>query len=391
MTANHQIFQEVSPLFYEKVCVIVAHPNQMLRWVQMISPRNSACIRHLVVKYHSLLLDYNEKRHVEGRISAWSAALRCLPKLLSLTFDFNEERETSTKKAILDEFIFANDTLVLEELAKSALAWSKIQNLATMTNTIDFQYQPQRNPPGPVGRSQQQFNHAVIAVDEEVPSPLQRFFAKHLETNDSSLDLPVTGLPPSFYRAEDYEPMSTYAFNNDKTKQVSIVLAYQKRPRRHITTTSRDLKQVMTGLPIKYLRLGCRHIDSQGLYQIPNLADELVSLDLAFTDPDPDQVVKYLDHVQARCPALYTLAIAVSPLHDRDPNDPKPAKFFNRKSVSIEVAAKWKPFWDKVDEMNAGGLKVWEGEVRYRLVKGLSSGLRLFGAHISDHERPYMS
>ena len=133
----------------------------------------------------------------------------------------------------------------------------------------------------------------------------------------------------------------------------------------------------MTGLPMKYLRLGCRHIDSKALFQIPDLAEELVSLDLAFTDPDPDQVVMYLSHVQTRCPALYTLAIAVSPLHDRDRDDPKPEKFFNRKSVSAEVAAKWKPFWDKVDDMNASGIKVWEGEVRYQLVRGLNPGLRL--------------
>lgn len=381
LTANRQIHEEISPLFYEKVCIAVPHPNQVLRWVQTISPRNSACIRHLVIKYHALLLNFHGQKHVDERGLAWTAALRCMPNLLSLTFDFNEDHGMSTKRAEPDATIFVNDTLILLELAKSALAWSKIQGLTTTQKTIDFKYHPQRNPPEPYdghgGDVHREFNHAVIAIDEEVPFPLQRFFAKHLETNYTCLDFPVTGLPPSFFQTENLELVNTFALNNDKTKQVSVVLTYHKGPRRLVTTTSQDLNFVMTGLPIKYMRLGCRHIDSKGLYQIPNLTEDLVSLDLAFTDPDPDQVVMYLNHVQTRCPALYTLAIAVSPLHDRDPDDPKPEKFFNRKSVSAEVAAKWKPFWDKVDDMNASGTKVWEGEVRYQLVRGLNSGLRL--------------
>ena len=381
LTANRQIHMEISPFFYERVCVTVPHPDQVLRWIQTISPRNSACIRHLVIKYHSLLLNSHEQSRVDERELAWTAALRCMPNLLSLIFDFDENREMTTKRSAPDATMFVNDTILLLELAKSAVAWSKIQGLTTTQKTIDFQYYPQRNPPdqheGHGEIAQRQYNHAVIAIDEEVPFPLQRFFAKHLQTNYTFLDLPVTGLPPSFFQMQGLELTNTFALNNDKTRRVSVVLTYQKGRRRQTTTTSQDLDFVLTGLPIKYLRLGCRHIDSKGLYQIPKLTEELVSLDLAFTDPDPNEIVMYLNHVQARCPKLYTLAIAVSPLHDRNPDDPKPEKFFNRKSVSAEVAAKWKPFWDKMDEMNDGGTKVWEGEVRYQLVRGLNSGLRL--------------
>ena len=381
LTANRQIHQEISPHFYERVCVTVPHSNQVLRWVQTISPRNSACIRHLVIQYHLLLLRYHEQNRVDERELAWTAALRCMPNLLSLTFDFNESHREITRRAIPDANSFVNDTILLFELAKSALAWSKIQGLTTTQRTIDFQYYPQRNPPDPYeGQGEvadRRFNHAVIAIDEEVPFPLQRFFAKHLETNYTYLDFPVTGLPPSFFHTQGLELINTFALNKDQMSRVSVVLTYQKGPRRQVCTTSQDLNFVLTGLPIKYLRLGCRYIDSKDLYQIPNLIEDLVSLDLAFTDPDPTEVVMYLNHIQARCPKLYTLAIAVSPLHDRDPDDPKPEKFFNRKSVSAEMAATWKPFWDKMDEMNAGGTRVWEGEVRYQLVRGLNSGIRL--------------
>ena len=388
LTTNRQVFGEISPLLYERVCVVVAHPNQTLRWLQTISPRNSARIRHLVIKYHSLLLDYNEKTHIDDRMSAWSAALRCMPALLTLTFDFNE---LSTRRATPDDDIFANDTVILNELAKSALAWSKIHGPSNKPSTSSFQYRPQRAPPEPSHGRQQQFNHVVIGIDEDVPSPWQRFFAKHLHTTYNSLDLPVTGLPSKFFAQEDYELTSTYAFNGDKSKQVSVVLASQKLPRLPIKPDMDDLNFVLAGLPTKYLRLGCRHMNSQSLYPIPNLANELVTLDLAFTDPDPKRVATYLDYVQLRCPALYTVAIAVSPLHDRDPNDPKPERFFNRESVSIEVATRWKPFWDKMDKMNASGVKIREGKARYRLLNGLNSGLAFFEGLHADHEKSQMS
>lgn len=363
LTASRKISREISPLFYRKVCIIVAHPNQTLHWLQTISPRNSACIRHLVIRYHSLLLDYNDKQYGEDRISAWSAALQCMPALVTLTFDFND-RDTKSRKATPDKYIIANDTIILSELAKSALAWLELRNFYDRSSLASFQYRPQRAPPGPCEGRQQRFNHALIAIDEDVPWPLQRFFAKRLDTHYTSLDLPVTGLPPEFFPQAGYELMNTYAFNEDKTEQVSVTLTYQKLPRRSIRATLDDLEFVMSGLPIKYLRLGCRHFDSRCLDLISTLANQTITLDLSFTDPDPEQVVKYLDQARLRCPALYTVAIAVSPLHDRDPNDPEHEDFFNRKAVGKEVAARWKPFWDKIDEMVASGVKVWEGEVR---------------------------
>lgn len=300
-----------------------------------------------------------------------------MPTLLSLTFDFREHN-ISTRSAPADEHIFTNDTVILNELANSALAWSKVRRPSDRPSVMSFQYLPQRAPSGSHEGRQQQFNHALIALDEEVPWPLQRFFAERLDPNHISLDLPVTGLPSEFFTQANYKLRNTYAFHEDKSEQISVVLMYQRLPRRPTRTTLNDLQFIMTGLSIRYLRLGCRHIDSRCLNLIPTLADQILTLDLAFTDPNPERVVSNLDHVLLRCPALYTVAIAISPLHDRDPNDPKPEKFFKRNSVSMEVAAKWKPFWDKVDEMNASGVKVWEGEVRYRLSKGLNADIPEF-------------
>ena len=278
LRTSRQIFNEISPLFYHKVCIVIAYSGQTLRWLQQISPRNTACIRHLVIRYHSLLLDYNDEKLVRVRRSAWDAALRCMPALLSLTFDFNEHNDMS-RRATPDKYIVANDTVILNELAKSALAWSRIRKPLDNSSIMNFRYRPQRTPSVSIEGRQQQFNHALIALDEDIPSPLQRFFAKRLHTDHDSLDLPVTGLPSGFFAQADYELTNTYAFNGDKAEQVSVVLTYQRLPRRPMKATLHDLEFVLTGLPIKYLRLGSRHIDSSCLQLIPALADQIVTLE----------------------------------------------------------------------------------------------------------------
>ena len=64
------------------------------------------------------------------------------------------------------------------------------------------------------------------------------------------------------------------------------------------------------------------------------------------------------------CRKLFTLAVAVSPLHDRDcaGEDKKREVFFDRRFVGADVREKWEPFWKALDEIRDSKVKVWEGE-----------------------------
>lgn len=108
-----------------------------------------------------------------------------------------------------------------------------------------------------------------------------------------------------------------------------------------------------------YLRVGCRNIDSNFLLYLPR---SIRTLDIAFTDTDPEQIANRLKFMRERCKSLFTVAIAVSPLHDRELLDGEEELFFDRQSVSEEIEEAWEPFWSALDELKASGLKVWEGE-----------------------------
>ncbi len=49
-----------------------------------------------------------------------------------------------------------------------------------------------------------------------------------------------------------------------------------------------------------------------------SLAMQVQTLDVAFTDSDPEHLATNLQTMRGPCKKLSTLAIAASPLHDRD-------------------------------------------------------------------------
>ena len=108
-----------------------------------------------------------------------------------------------------------------------------------------------------------------------------------------------------------------------------------------------------------YLRVGCRNIDSSFLAHLPL---HLQTLDVAFTDTEPGKISTNLQSMRARCQKLFTVAIAVSPLHDRELLDDKDEKTFNRQSMSKEVIQLWEPFWNALEHLKNNGVRVWEGE-----------------------------
>ena len=85
------------------------------------------------------------------------------------------------------------------------------------------------------------------------------------------------------------------------------------------------------------------------------------TLDVAFTDTNPELIASRIRTMHERCTRLFTFAIAVSPLHDRELSD-QTEKFFNRQSMSKDILKGWAPFWDVLESLKNSGMNLWEGE-----------------------------
>lgn len=356
-----QICYEVTPFLYQTVCVSVVHPNQIIRWLGSIGARNSSCIRHLVIRFTSLLLNFNQKKYIEDRILAWAAALRALPKLVSLTFDFEQDPKVSMiwgtfdndKEILTDAYneMLAHDPVVGDELAKSATAWAQRLNPRLSKKAESWEYRPEL--------SERPVTHAIMAMDESIPPVLLQYFATLLQlTSTSSLGRDVTGLPAKFFEDSGLYLARTYAFNEDPVRP-SVSMSFGRDPWKD-SSPSTSLRIMLDQLPhLVYLYVGCRNIDSSFLAHLPL---RIQTLDVAFTDVHPVQIATNLQTMRKRCGKLFTLAIAVSPLHDRELSDNKEGKFFKRQSLDKDITEKWEPFWSALENLKSTGIRVWEGE-----------------------------
>ena len=344
-------YNEVTPILYRTVCVSVVHPNQVIRWLGTIGARNSACIRHLVIRFTSLLLRYNEEKYVRDRILAWNAALRALPKLLSLTFDFERDPRVSMIWATFDDGMLAHDPVAGNELAVSATAWARKLQPSLGNAAREWEYLPEL--------SERPATHAVLAMDEAVPPLLLQYFTKLLElASKSSLEQNVIGLPTEFFEEMGFYLARTYSFN-ENPENPSIAMSFGRRPPMS-SLPLLSLLSMLEQLPcLLYLRVGCRNIDSTFLLHVPQT---IRTLDVAFTDTEPALIAHRIRTMRERCKSLFTLAIAISPLHDRELSDKTEEKFFNRQSKSREILEKWEPFWNILEELKNSGMKIWEGE-----------------------------
>ena len=342
---------EIAPILYRTACVSVVHPNQVIRWLGEVGARNSACIRHLVIRFTSLVLKYNEEKPVKDRILAWDAALRALPKLLSLTFDFEPNPKVGMFWAALDDDILAHDPVVGNELAISATAWAKKLQPSLGSEAQKWEYQPEL--------SNRPITHAVLAMDEAIPPLLLAYFAKLLElASKSSLEQNVTGLPADFLEKSGFYLARTYSFNGNP-ENPSITMSFRRQSPTPTSPLS-SLHVMLTQLPhLLYLRVGCRNIDSTFMLHLP---PSIRTLDVAFTDTNPELIASRIRTMRERCKKLFTLAIDISPLHDRELSDKTEEKFFNRQSMSKEISKEWAPFWDVLEGLKSSGINVWEGE-----------------------------
>ena len=351
-----QMCDEVTPFLYQTVCINVCHPNEIIRWLGCIGARASACIRHLVIRFSSLLLRFNEEKFVKDRMLAWDAALRALPKLLSLTFDFEQNPEVSMIWGALDDQMLIHDPHVGNELAMSATAWAKRLQPGLNQAAENWEYVPDLR--------QRAVTHAVMAMDEAIPPLLLQYFSKLLElSSKTSVEQSLIGLPTSFFEDSGFYLARTYSLSEDPqnpSMSMSFGRNLEGNRSRLFQSPISSLRVMLNQLPhLLYLRVGSRNIDSSFLLLVPV---SLLTLDVAFTDSNPDRIAKNLRFMRDRCRDLFTLAIAVSPLHDREILDRSEERFFDRLSLNPKTLETWKPFWDALEALKADGLRIWEGE-----------------------------
>lgn len=373
LRTNRQIFHEATPYVYETTVVHLSHPYQVLRWIHSIGSRNSACIRHLVLKFTSLSWEQAHDTHDASQ--TWSASLRLLPNLQSLTFNYEptedgdepwvdtrEERPVpETASPRVEE---EGEEQQEEEQEQVAAEVATLPEPETLKLQKSRSYDPEMRDLRPDFRFQS-ITHAVLAVHEPMPSILVLYFAKLLKLSSaSSLEQNVTCLPTGFLAERGFYPTRTYALTQGPP---SIVFTYRKldAPPQWRTTSAPNLDVMLSQLPLlSYLRLGCHQVDSSILAAIPA---GIKTLDIAFTDPDPVRVAGNLRKMRARCQDLFTLTIAVSPLHDEPPvpssDETESMEWAEERDKRLAAQAEfWEPFWDALSHVQNTGVRVWEGE-----------------------------
>ncbi len=355
LLTNRQIYHEAAPYVYETTVVNLSHPNAAVSWIHSIGTRNSACIRHLVLKFTTLSFENPQQR--TDVLETWSTSLQLLPNLQSLTFNYEPKDCKQPWAAVSQD----------EHSTKRSLA--PREELATLPEPETLKLQKGRSYDLEMRHLQpdyrfQSITHAVLAIHEPMPSILVLYFAKLLKLSSaSSLEQNITCLPTDFLAGLGFYPTRTYALTDGPP---SIVFTYCKldAPPQRPAHPAPNLNLMLSQLPqLTYLRLGCHQVNSSILAAIPS---GIKTLDIAFTDPNPWQVGTNLHKMRRRCPKLFTLTIAVSPLHD--PPLPQAAGDDATETVE-EIEAKavehdkfWEPFWDALSVVAGTGVRVWEGE-----------------------------
>lgn len=368
---------EIKPQVYGRVLLECRHIDHLLYWLTMIGPHSSTCIQHLVVKATSLCATDFELS--KTRQEAWTLALKAMPALKTLEFNFAHDKTIDpfpTGSKIGSESIHPDLMLRLTHLASEA---SQVETHSGPTRSDTPVCRPtlKRNP----------ITHAVLSIHEPMPPTLVRYF-KHViciisgvntlnvqastgatYLDSEAMETNITGLSPEFFKAHGFHPSEVCAMNeNNENVRVNVGftrLQQQSSQSRTITTSPlRSVQVKFLDLPhLRYLRIGCKDLDSSFLSYLPR---HIHTLDVAFTDDDPKRIAGNLMTMRGICKKLFTLAIAVSPLHDDEGLDDEEEQgyclFFDRRFLKQEVQKRWGPFWAALDEIKESKVKVWEGE-----------------------------
>lgn len=352
LRTNKQIRQELASYLYGTVVFRLQRPYQALHWIHTIGPLNRSCIRRLALKFSSIEV----KKPYDDASDIWSSSLTSLPNLELLTYEYdpakvNKQHSTNSMEdhpALCSRF---EQVLSLNPRARRGPSKHDHEDGVLSSNCR---------------RKLRPITHAVLAIDTTIPEILVLPFRSLLQLDTQKpLEQNITGLPPGFLRDHGLDPCRTYLFIEDP-QHPSITLTYRASKsasvERFITPSSPNLSAMLSFFPsLLYLRLGCPTTNSDFLTWLPAT---LQTLDVAFTDPDPDRIAANLHVFHQRCEQLFTLAIAVSPLHDNTdlPEGGRQIKEGTPESREEELKKEWRPFWKALRAIQATGVRVCEGE-----------------------------
>ncbi|KAI4160719.1 MAG: hypothetical protein L6R39_000178 [Caloplaca ligustica] len=353
LRTNTQIRQELAPYLYETVVFRLDRPCQALQWIYNIGSLNSSCVRRLVLKFSSI----EAKVPGDDGSDIWSSFLKSsLPNLDSITFEYDPSKaykQHSTNPIEDHPALSTRFDQILSLNPKARRGSSKHDH----ADGILSSYSKLKHRP---------ITYAVLAIDDTIPEILVVPFRSLLQMNTNiPLEQNITGLPTGFFAEHDLHLCRTYVFIEDPQRP-SVTLTYRKPS--HVSGTSLtrfpspNLPVMLSFLPrLLYLRLGCPSTDSNFLTYLPTT---LKVLDVAFTDPDPGRVASNLQSLHHRCEQLFTLAIAVSPLHDSSdlPDGGRQINESTGENEEEELKKVWLPFWKALRDIQATGVRVWEGE-----------------------------
>ena len=299
-------------------------PSAVPYWIHGIGAYNASFISRLTVTLFALESRLDEDSVCLG---PWLNAFKNLPNLQRLTFDYDPDQHTLDTGS---------------SQAKSTTETTEIQKFSLTLR-------------------QRPISHAVLAIDEHIPSVLDLYFAKLLKLSTKiSLEENITSLPRGFLPALEFQLSREYTFTEHPEKP-TVTLTYTRQSGNKCQSylDPNHLHDVLTQLPrLLYLRLGCRHVDSSFLASVPA---GLQTLDVAFTDDDPTRIARNLRLLRDRCDQLFTLAIVVSPLHDSQISQAEET-LTGSQTASEEATDKWEPYREAIAHLQSTGVRVWEGE-----------------------------
>ena len=348
LRTNRQFRTELAPYLYECVTVYLQYPSQILQWVEDIGTYNSSFIQTLIVKSSCV----EPKSGVDGSDvleKMWSGSLKLMARLGVLIY-YYKPSENYQQSCSGFEDNRRHQAIAFKE--KAELLEEHLERLLDEERCgPDLLETWAASPLRPI-------THAVLAIDEPMPEINQLSFKKLLSFDmGNTLGQNLTRLSPLFFTSRGFEMRRTYAVTEDP-QQHSMALTYRKAHALELREPP-DLQDVLTSLPhLRYLRLGCPKINSTFLSFLPS---RIETADVSFYDDDPQRISWNLKCMRERCERLFTLAIAVSPLHDFV-EMPDGGRRVDQQFTGEDLANEWKPFWDALKSIQGTGVSVWEGE-----------------------------
>ncbi|KAL8791836.1 MAG: hypothetical protein Q9195_005572 [Heterodermia aff. obscurata] len=349
LRTNRQFRFELAPYLYKSVVVHLPNPHQILQWTSRIGTYNSSCVRNLTVKFPALKPKPGTLEDI-AISSIWSLSLDALCQLDTLIYYYEPSQHYSQQCLGLDDDRACRFTTFERAMEKVGAQGLDIRPARDSQDHDILESLPAAHS--------RPITHAILAIGEAMPEINMRVFMKLLSIDmNSCFHKKVTGLPTEFFAKNGLELVRTYAMIEDP-QQHSLALTYRKHHSSSFVKPP-SLQTILSNLPrLLYLRLGSPKIDSSFLTFLPLT---IQTIDVSFHDPDPERVSRNLRFMSERCSKLFTLAIAVSPLHDLL-ELPDGGRQIDQRSKGEEAISEWEPFWDVLKYIQGTGVKVWEGE-----------------------------